>query len=166
MAGKAGKDSAVDSFDKSPESRESGKPEGRSSLISETQEAALAVVDRLVPVLERERDLLVSGEWEGLDAVLESKETLGQALGELLSKLSPEDREMAAEGEDSKLRSALLHLSELTAVNMAIARESSLIIEQLLREVSLDAEGGGTYGASGSVDPSRRPSPALVSTRG
>lgn len=156
----------MDSFDKSPESRESGKPEGRSSLISETQEAALAVVDRLVPVLERERDLLVSGEWEGLDAVLESKETLGQALGELLSELSPEDREMAAEGEDSKLRSALLHLSELTAVNMAIARESSLIIEQLLREVSLDAEGGGTYGASGSVDPSRRPSPALVSTRG
>lgn len=156
----------MDSFDKSPESRESGKPEGRSSLISETQEAALAIVDRLVPVLERERDLLVSGEWEGLDAVLESKETLGQALGELLSELSPEDREMAAEGEDSKLRSALLHLSELTAVNMAIARESSLIIEQLLREVSLDAEGGGTYGASGSVDPSRRPSPALVSTRG
>lgn len=156
----------MDSFDKSPEIRDSGDQGDRSGVTPATQEAALAVVDRLVPVLERERDLLVSGEWEGLDAILESKETLGRTLGELLSELSPEDREMAAEGNDSKLRSALLHLSELTAVNMAIARESSLIIEQLLREVSLDAEGGGTYGASGSVDPSRRPSPALVSTRG
>lgn len=133
---------------------------------SSLREEALAVVGKLVPVLEQERDLLVSGDWEGLDALTESKETLGRSLGELLSELSPEERAQVGEEEGSALRGALLHLSELTAVNLAIARESSLIVGQLLREISLDAEGGGTYGASGSVDPAHRTSPTLVSTRG
>ncbi|MGC8529333.1 MAG: hypothetical protein ACP5OP_03945 [Leptospirillia bacterium] len=128
-------------------------------------EEALGVIGQLVPVLERERDLLVSGDWEGLDALTESKESLGRSLGELLSGLSTEERAQVGE-EGSALRGALLHLSELTAVNLAIARESSQIVGQLLREISLDSAGGGTYGSSGSVDPARRTSPALVSTRG
>ena len=151
----------VDISDRSPDIEGA-----RTAEPSRLREEALAVVGQLVPVLERERDLLVSGDWEGLDALTESKESLGRSLGELLSELSPEERAQVGEEEGSALRSALLHLSELTAVNLAIARESSQIVGQLLREISLDNEGGGTYGASGSVDPARRTSPALVSTRG
>ncbi len=151
----------MDISDRSPDAEGA-----RGADFSLLREEALAVVGKLVPVLEQERDLLVSGDWEGLETLTESKEALGRSLGELLSELSPEERDRVGEEEGSALRSALLHLSELTAVNLAIARESAQIVGQLLREISLDAEGGGTYGASGSVDPGRRTSPTLVSTRG
>ncbi len=118
----------------------------------------------LVTVLERERDLLVAGDWEGLDAVLEEKDRRSRRLGELLSGLSPEELE-GSSGEEPTLRSLLTHLSELVSVNLVLARESSLMVEQVLREISLEAEGGGTYGSSGEVG-SARPQPAMVSTRG
>ncbi|EQD25158.1 MAG: flagellar protein FlgN [Nitrospirae bacterium] len=125
---------------------------------------ALFEVARLVTVLETERDLLVSGDWEKLDPVLEEKSRRSRRLGELLSGLSPESFG-EGQGEAPTLRSALVHLSELATVNHVLARESALIVEQVVREIALDAEGGGTYGASGEVG-TARPSPAMVSTRG
>ena len=123
---------------------------------------AFSEVSRLVTVLETERDLLISGDWEKLDPVLEEKSRRSRRLSELLSGLSPDQ---AGEDEETSLRSALMHLSELASVNLVLARESSLMVEQVLREITLDAEGGGTYGASGEVG-TARPSPAMVSTRG
>lgn len=128
--------------------------------ISET----FSEIARLVTVLERERDLLVAGDWERLDAVLEEKERRSRRLGELLSGLSPEELD-GASGEETSLRGLLTHLSELVSVNLVLARESSLMVEQVLREISLEAEGGGTYGSSGEVG-NARPQPAMVSTRG
>ena len=124
---------------------------------------AFSEIARLVTVLETERDLLVSGDWEKLDPVLEEKSRRSRRLGELLSGLSPD--QTGGDEEEPSLRSALMHLSELAAVNLVLARESSLMVEQVLREITLDAEGGGTYGASGEVG-TARPSPAMVSTRG
>lgn len=124
--------------------------------------AALEEISRLVAVLEAERDLLVSGKWEGLDAVLEEKEQRSRNLAELLSGLSAV--EDPSSGGDVPVRNALLHLSELAAVNLVLARDSSLIVEQVMREISQEIEGGGTYGSSGAVGPGR-PSPAMVSTR-
>ena len=124
---------------------------------------AFSEIARLVTVLETERDLLVSGDWEKLDPVLEEKARRSRRLSELLSGLSPD--QAGEDEEEPTLRSALMHLSELASVNLVLARESSLMVEQVLREITLDAEGGGTYGASGEVG-TARPSPAMVSTRG
>ena len=125
---------------------------------------ALSELSHLVTVLERERDLLVAGDWERLDAVLEEKDRRSRRLGELMSSLPTEEFDISA-GEEPTLRGLLTHLSELASVNLVLARESSLMVGQVLREIALEAEGGGTYGASGEVG-ATRPAPAMVSTRG
>ena len=158
--------STVDSFEKRPVD-----PAGDNQGFEESggeflKESALKEVLLLTSVLESERDLIVSGDWERLDGILEEKGRHAKSLAEFLSGLLPEDlAETGAEEGVPSLRSALLHLEELASVNLAIARESSMIVEHVLREVSLESEGGQTYGSGGTVGPGRQ-SPALVSTRG
>ncbi len=127
-------------------------------------QGGLAEISLLVSLLESERDLLVSGDWEKLDAVLAEKDARSRRLADLLSELSAMEEDCPEEAVTA-FRSALVHLSELVSVNLVLARESSLLVGQVLREISHETEGGGTYGAGGTVDISR-PSPAMVSTRG
>jgi hypothetical protein len=158
--------STVDIFEKSPvdpvgDDQGLAEPSGES-----LKESALKEVLLLTSVLESERDLIVSGDWERLDGVLEEKGRRSKSLSEFLSGLLPEDlAETGTEEGVPSLRSALLHLEELASVNLAIARESSMLVEHVLREISLESEGGQTYGSGGMVGPGHQ-SPALVSTRG
>ena len=150
----------IDTNSTGPDKETGEFPEG---IGGEVPLAALSEISHLVTVLEAERDLLVSGDWERLDPVLEEKDRRSRRLAELLSVLTPDDERLG--GEEPSLRSALMHLSELVSVNLVLARESSVMVEQVLREIAHETEGGGTYGSSGAVG-SSRPSPAMVSTRG
>lgn len=136
-----------------------GHPDGGSR-----GQAALREMRLLVSVLEAERDRLVSGDWEALEALLAEKADRSKSLSLALAALLPEDLSGEADPEEAMaLKGALLHVEELASVNLVIARESSLIVDQVLREVAFDAQ-GPTYGSGGTVGPGRQ-SPALVSTR-
>ncbi len=156
----------MDRFEKSPVDPRIHKRISEEREGALLRENALQEVRLLVSVLESERDLLVSGDWERLDSLLEEKNRRSGILENLLADLPPEDF-LETEQDDGapSLRSALLHLEELASVNLAIARESSMMVEHVLREISVESDGGKTYGSRGTVGPGSQ-SPALVSTRG
>ena len=159
------RNSAVDRFVEGPEAQGEDEESIGARDGAALKEAALNEARLLVTVLESERDLLVSGNWESLDVILEEKGQRTKAMAELLAGLLPEDflgKENEVDGPS--LRSALLHVEELASVNLAIARESSMIVENVLRELTQESEGGRTYGSGGTVG-SGQSSPALVSTR-
>lgn len=163
----------MDTFEEDPVDRKAESREGRMEDRTVRRADILAEVLRMNAVLESERDLLVSGEWERLDVLLEDKIRLSGTLAGFLSGLSPEtldepEADPSPDGDNGapSLRGAILHMEELASVNLVLARESSLIVKRVLNEINLESQGGQTYGSSGTVGPGGQQSPALVSTRG